>query len=63
MDETLEEKRPADICFARGTFNAHPVVMSAMKAFLDEIEKPEIQALYEGWMNDGINVVKNSTTL
>ena len=22
--------------------------MSAMKAFLDEIEKPEIQALYEG---------------
>lgn len=43
-----KEKRPADICFARGTFNAHPVVMSAMKAFLDEIEKPEIQALYEG---------------
>ena len=43
-----KENRPADICFARGTFNAHPVVMSAMKAFLDEIEKPEIQALYEG---------------
>ena len=43
-----KENRPADICFARGTFNAHPVVLSAMKAFLDEIEKPEIQALYEG---------------
>ena len=43
-----KENRPADICFARGTFNAHPVVMSAMKAFLDEIEKPEIQAFYEG---------------
>ena len=43
-----KENRPADICFARGTFKAHPVVMSAMKAFLDEIEKPEIQTLYEG---------------
>ncbi len=40
--------RPADICFARGTFNAHPVVMGAMSAFLDQIETPEIQAIYEG---------------
>jgi glutamate-1-semialdehyde 2,1-aminomutase len=39
--------RPADICFARGTFNAHPVVMGAMSAFLDQIETPEIQAMYE----------------
>jgi len=40
--------RPADICFARGTFNAHPVVMGAMSAFLDQLEKPEIQAIYDG---------------
>jgi len=40
--------RPADICFARGTFKEHPVVMGAMSAFLDQIETPEIQAVYEG---------------
>jgi glutamate-1-semialdehyde 2,1-aminomutase len=40
--------RPADICFARGTFKEHPVVMGAMSAFLDEIETPEIQAIYQG---------------
>lgn len=41
-------ERPADICFARGTFNAHPYVMGAMKAFLDRLESPEVQHLYEG---------------
>lgn len=40
--------RPADICFARGTFNAHPVVMGAMSAFLDQLETPEIQTIYQG---------------
>jgi glutamate-1-semialdehyde 2,1-aminomutase len=40
--------RPADICFARGTFKEHPVVMGAMSAFLDEIETPKIQAMYQG---------------
>ncbi len=40
--------RPADICFARGTFKEHPVVMGAMSAFLDAIETPEIQAIYNG---------------
>lgn len=44
----FDAKRPADICFARGTFNAHPAVMGAMSAFLDQLETPEIQALYEG---------------
>ncbi len=44
----FNEKRPADICFARGTFNAHPVVMGAMSAFLDQLETPEIQAIYKG---------------
>jgi glutamate-1-semialdehyde 2,1-aminomutase len=39
---------PADICFARGTFNAHPHVMAAMKAFLDRLQSPRIQSLYVG---------------
>ena len=42
------EERPADICFARGTFNAHPVVMAAMSAFLDQLDTPEVQTAYEG---------------
>jgi glutamate-1-semialdehyde 2,1-aminomutase len=41
-------ERPADICFARGTFNAHPYVMGAMSAFLDRLEQPEVRALYDG---------------
>ena len=44
----FREDRPADICFARGTFNAHPYVMGAMKAFLDRLETPEVQSLYVG---------------
>ena len=44
----FREDRPADICFARGTFNAHPYVMGAMKAFLDRLERPAVQALYDG---------------
>ncbi len=42
------EDRPADICFARGTFNAHPTVMGAMSAFLDRLDTPEVQAMYDG---------------
>jgi glutamate-1-semialdehyde 2,1-aminomutase len=42
------EDRPVDICFARGTFNAHPYVMTAMQAFLSRLERPEVQALYDG---------------
>ena len=44
----FREDRPADICFARGTFNAHPYVMGAMCAFLRRIKTPQVQALYEG---------------
>jgi glutamate-1-semialdehyde 2,1-aminomutase len=40
--------RPVDICFARGTFNAHPYVMGAMNAFLRSLDKPEAIALYDG---------------
>jgi glutamate-1-semialdehyde 2,1-aminomutase len=38
--------RPADICFARGTFNAHPYVMGAMNVFLKRLDTPEVLALY-----------------
>jgi glutamate-1-semialdehyde 2,1-aminomutase len=44
----FREERPADICFARGTFNAHPYVMTAMQVFLEQIETPEIRDIYEG---------------
>jgi glutamate-1-semialdehyde 2,1-aminomutase len=44
----FREERPADICFARGTFNAHPYVMGAMAAFLDRLDTPGIKAMYNG---------------
>ena len=42
------EDRPTDICFARGTFNAHPYVMTAMNAFLRRLEQPELRDSYAG---------------
>jgi glutamate-1-semialdehyde 2,1-aminomutase len=48
----FREDRPADICFARGTFNSHPYVMGAMCEFLERIESEEIRALYQE--GDGI---------
>ena len=42
----FRDDRPADICFARGTFNSHPVVMGAMNEFLQYIETPQARALY-----------------
>ncbi len=42
------EDRPADLCFARGTFNAHPYVMAAMNVFLRRLETPEVLARYKG---------------
>jgi glutamate-1-semialdehyde 2,1-aminomutase len=42
------EERPADICFARGTFNSHPYVMTAMQVFLEQLATPAVQALYDG---------------
>src|SRR5262249_61508410 len=38
--------RPADICFARGTFNSHPYVMAAMNEFLRHLETPRARELY-----------------
>jgi glutamate-1-semialdehyde 2,1-aminomutase len=42
----FREDRPADICFARGTFNSHPYVMAAMNEFLRALDKPATLALY-----------------
>ena len=44
----FREDRPADICFARGTFNAHPYVMGAMAEFLAELDGGPVRALYQG---------------
>jgi glutamate-1-semialdehyde 2,1-aminomutase len=40
------EDRPADICFARGTFNSHPYVMGSMQVFLERLRSAPMQALY-----------------
>jgi glutamate-1-semialdehyde 2,1-aminomutase len=42
----FREERPADVCFARGTFNTHPYVMGAMYEFLQRLDSPDIQACY-----------------
>jgi glutamate-1-semialdehyde 2,1-aminomutase len=42
----FRDERPADVCFARGTFNSHPYVMGAMHEFLQRLEGAELQALY-----------------
>ncbi len=40
------EDRPADICFARGTFNAHPYVMGSMYEFLQRLDSDAVRGLY-----------------
>jgi glutamate-1-semialdehyde 2,1-aminomutase len=42
----FRDDRPADICFARGTFNSHPYVMAAMNEFLCHLQTPNGTALY-----------------
>lgn len=42
----FRDDRPADICFARGTFNSHPYVMGAMQVFLERLDTPEVRSLY-----------------
>jgi glutamate-1-semialdehyde 2,1-aminomutase len=44
----FRDERPADICFARGTFNSHPYVMGAMQVFLERLQRAPVQALYDG---------------
>jgi glutamate-1-semialdehyde 2,1-aminomutase len=42
----FRDDRPADVCFARGTFNAHPYVMGAMNEFLRRIDTPAVRDSY-----------------
>lgn len=44
----FRDDRPADICFARGTFNAHPYVMTSMHEFLRHLDEPAVLASYAG---------------
>jgi glutamate-1-semialdehyde 2,1-aminomutase len=40
--------RPVDVCFARGTFNSHPYVMTAMDEFLTRLDDPAFRSVYDG---------------
>lgn len=42
------DDRPADICFARGTFNSHPYVMTAMDEFLSRLDSANFRVVYHG---------------
>ncbi len=44
----FRDDRPVDVCFARGTFNAHPYVMGAMHEFFTRLDSPAIRDIYEG---------------
>jgi glutamate-1-semialdehyde 2,1-aminomutase len=44
----FRDDRPADICFARGTFNSHPYVMTAMDEFLSRLASPNFRSIYSG---------------
>jgi glutamate-1-semialdehyde 2,1-aminomutase len=44
----FRDDRPADICFARGTFNSHPYVMGAMYEFFLKLDTEPVRALYRG---------------
>jgi glutamate-1-semialdehyde 2,1-aminomutase len=44
----FRDDRPADVCFARGTFNSHPYVMGAMHEFLNRLESEPVRAVYRG---------------
>ena len=44
----FRDDRPADICFARGTFNSHPYVMGAMYEFFARLDTEPVRALYRG---------------
>ncbi len=42
----FRDDHPADVCFARGTFNTHPYVMGAMHEFLRRLESEPVRELY-----------------
>lgn len=44
--ERFKPEQPAHVCFARGTFNAHPHVVQAMLGFLRHIDTPAMHDHY-----------------
>jgi glutamate-1-semialdehyde 2,1-aminomutase len=44
----FRDDHPADVCFARGTFNSHPYVMTAMDEFLCRLASPNFRSVYHG---------------
>jgi glutamate-1-semialdehyde 2,1-aminomutase len=44
----FREDHPVDVCFARGTFNSHPYVMTAMDEFLTRLDDPAFRVVYDG---------------
>lgn len=42
----FKDDQPANVSFARGTFNSHPYVMTCMAEFLARIQSPSVQAIY-----------------
>jgi glutamate-1-semialdehyde 2,1-aminomutase len=45
--QRYREDRPADVCFARGTFNSHPYVMGAMSEFLAKLDSDAVRSIYQ----------------
>jgi glutamate-1-semialdehyde 2,1-aminomutase len=44
----FRDDAPADVCVARGTFNSHPYVMTAMDEFLSRLASPNFRSVYNG---------------
>ncbi len=44
----FRDDHPVDVCFARGTFNSHPYVMTAMDEFLSRLASPNFRGIYNG---------------
>jgi glutamate-1-semialdehyde 2,1-aminomutase len=44
----FRDDAPADVCFARGTFNSHPYVMTAMDEFLSRLASANFRSIYNG---------------
>ncbi len=42
----FKDDQPANVSFARGTFNSHPYVMATMNEFLNRIAQPKYQTMY-----------------
>ncbi len=42
-----KDDAPVNVSFARGTFNSHPYLLGSMNEFLNRIEQPEYQQIYQ----------------